>query len=97
MKTKIKLINKITRKKNPYKNKIIEESHRVADTAEKKKYPKGYKKLKKFDNKLGKHEFAGENTYSGKVEVSKKVPKKLRKEVEFHEKVELKNKLKRKK
>jgi hypothetical protein len=72
-----------------------EKAHIKADKAEKKKYPKGYEELKKLDNTLSKHELAGKNTKSGKIEVSKKVPSPLREEVRFHEKVE--NKILRKK
>ena len=90
-----KLVKKITRKKDPYDRKVIRESHVKADAAEKKRYPKGYKKLKKLDAKLGKHELAGEHYATGKVEISKKVPKKLRKEVAYHERVEYKQELKR--
>jgi hypothetical protein len=72
-----------------------EKAHRRADKAEKKAFPKGYQEMKKVDDKLGKHELAGKNSKTGKVEVSEKVPKKLRAEVAMHEKTE--NKILRKK
>lgn len=89
---KVKIVKKIIRPISPYKNKITLAAHKKANAAEKKKYPKGYEKFKKFDDKLGRHEFAGENFYSGKIEVSEKVPKSLIKEAIFHETVEQKQK-----
>ena len=97
-KIKVKLVNDITRKKDPYKNKVTLSAHKKADIAEKKKFPSGYKSLKKNDQKLKKHEFIGENSAKDNtIEISKKLPKKYRKEVIFHEKIELKNKRKTKK
>jgi hypothetical protein len=75
--------------------KAYEKSHKKADAAEKKKYPKGYEELKKIDRKLGKNELIGKNTKSGKIEVSKKAPRNLRPEIAMHERTE--NKLLRKK
>jgi len=43
---------------------------------------------KKSPKKAGNHELIGKNTKSGKIEVEKKVPKALREEVAFHEKIE---------
>jgi len=74
---------------HPSKRKY-ERAHEKADKAEKKAFPEGYEEMKKVDAKLGKHELAGKNTKTGKIEVSKKVPPKLRKEVALHEKVESK-------
>ena len=79
-----------THPKKPY-----EKAHKKANEVEKKTFPNGYAKMKTVDAKLGKHELAGKNLKSGKIEVSEKVPKSLRKEVAVHEKVE--NKLLRKK
>jgi hypothetical protein len=78
--------------------KIYQRAHEAANKAEKKKYPKGFQQLKKLDQELGhKHELAGKNTKTGKIEVSKKVPPKLRAEVKYHEKVESKELKKRRK
>ncbi len=65
-------------------------AHHEANKAEKEQYPKGYEKMKSVDAKLSKHELAGKNLKSGKIEVSAKVPKKLRAEVALHEEVESK-------
>lgn len=81
----------IKKKGFPLTDKKYKTSHEEADIAEKKKYPKGYKELKNIDEKISKNQLIGKNTKTGKIEVSKKVPKKLRNEVAFHEKVENKN------
>jgi len=88
---KYKLVNKIKDKGFPTSSKDYKSSHEEADKSEKKKYPSGYSKMKKVDNKLSKGELSGKNSKSGKIEVSKSVPKKLRPEVAYHEKVESKN------
>lgn len=73
-----------THPKKPYQR-----AHREADKKEKAKFgARDYDKLKRIDNKLPKHELAGKNTRSGKIEVSKKVAPKLRPEVAYHEMVE---------
>lgn len=90
-----KLVKKITRKHDPYKNKIVRESHRIADKLEKAKYPHGYNTLKRIGNNLGKHELLGEHTRTGAVEISAKVPKKLRREVAYHERIEYQQERKR--
>ena len=69
----------------PTHNPHYQFAHQKAEKLEKAKFPKGYEQLKKLDAKLPKHELIGKNLKSGKIEVSKKVPKKLRKEVAFHE------------
>jgi hypothetical protein len=79
----------------PTSSSRYKSAHEQADKAEKSAYPKGYQQLKKIDAKLPKHELAGKNTRSGKIEVSSKVPSKLRPEVAFHEKTE--NKILRRK
>ena len=88
------MANKIV-KKIPNENwtvsKQYKTAHEFADKEEKKKYGKDYKKLDKWIDKNTKpKEYVGMNFLSGKTEVEKKVPKKYRKEVEFHEKEELK-------
>lgn len=85
--TKIKYtsVDKILRKGYPTSAKVYKEAHAEADQAEKKKYPKGYAKMKTVDEKLKADELAGTHKRSGKVEVSKKVPGRLREEVAYHE------------
>src|SRR5271165_4429959 len=74
----------------PTHDKDYPTAHEAASKAEKKKFPKGYKKLKKLDESLPKHELAGKNLKSGKLEVSKRVPPNRRSEVAYHERVESK-------
>jgi hypothetical protein len=64
---------------------------------EKKKYPKGYQKLEKIDKSLPPDEILGHINKSGNITVSKKVPKNLRGEVCYHEKIERKRILGRRK
>ncbi len=90
------IMAKINEKGFPTKARGYANAHAAADRAEKKKFPKGYEQLKKMDISVGKkHELIGKNTKSGKIEVAKKVPKKFRPEVAYHEQVE--NKILRKK
>lgn len=63
-------------------------AHRIADKAEKAKYPQGYEQMKKVDARLPKGELAGKNLKNGKIEVSEKVPAKFRAEVALHERTE---------
>ena len=97
MPIKYKLEKKIVKKGFPTTAKGYQTSHEKADKVEKKADPKAYKAMKKVDNKLGKNELAGKNLKSGKILISKKVPKKDRENVYLHEKVENKNLLKKKK
>ena len=68
-----------------------------ADTAEKRRYPKGYAKLKKAEKTLGKHEVMGKLTGKGRrtVAVEKRFAPEA-KEIAYHDKVE-KKALRRKK
>jgi len=84
-------------KKFPLSSKRYSEANRIADEKEKKKYPKGYEKLKKLEKKIPKDEVLGHINKAGKVTVSKKVPKKLRSEVAEHDIMERKYLLKRRK
>ncbi len=89
------LLSKLLDKGFPTHSKDYKNAHRKANKAEEKKFgKKSFKALEKIDRKVGKHELVGKNLKSGKIEVSKKVPKKLRKEVAFHEETE--NKILRK-
>jgi len=90
MPKKYKLVDKIEKRGFPTSSPLYRKAHAAANKAEKKSYPKGFKKMEKVDNKLPKHQLAGTNKRSGKIEVSKKVPPKYRKEVALHEKVESK-------
>jgi hypothetical protein len=83
-----KTVSMIKRKGYPTNSPSYPEAHEEADNAEKKKYPKGYEKLKKQRIKPG--ELMGTHTCKGKVTVSKKVAKSLRSEVAYHERQELK-------
>lgn len=89
------LKDKIAHGGYPRSQKSYKSAHNEADKKEKAAYPKGYEKMKRIDAKLPEKQDSGTNTKSGKIEVSKKVPKNLRKEVAYHEKVE--NKILRKK
>ncbi len=83
------LVDNIRERGYPTNDKRYSSAHETADKAEKKRYPEGYEKLKKLDIRAGRqHELIGSNSKSGKIEVSKKVPTKLRAEVAFHEKTE---------
>lgn len=88
---KYKVVSKIERKGYPTASAKYKTAHEQADKKEKKKFPKGYKKMQKVDNKIPKKELAGTHTKSGKIKVSKKVPPAQRKEVAYHEFVEWKD------
>lgn len=91
-----KVASRLSDKSFPTHAKGYKEAHEKANKAEEKKFGKeNFKKLEKIDRRVSKHELVGKNLKSGKIEVSRKVPKDLRKEVAFHEKVE--NKILRKK
>lgn len=89
--TKYKVVDKLTKKGYPESDKHYQSAHKETDVKEKKKFPKGYAEMKKVDAKLPEPQLAGKNLKSGKIEVSKKVPVKYRKEVAFHEETEHKN------
>lgn len=83
------IVSRLREKGYPTSSKRYPSAHEEASKEEKERYPKGYAKLKKLDIQAGeKHELLGTNKKNGKIEVSKKVPKPLRSEVAFHEKVE---------
>jgi hypothetical protein len=90
------LANKLSDKGFPTHSKRYATAHKQADKLEKSKFGSTqYRELEKLDRKLSKHELAGKNTKSGKIEVSKKLPAKYDKEIAYHEKTE--NKILRKK
>lgn len=86
------LVKSLSGKGYPSSEKKYAYAHEQASKEEKKKFgTKSYNKLKTMDMKAGHaHKSIGSNTKSGKIEVSTTVPKKLRKEVAYHEKVESK-------
>ena len=91
-----KQVSKLTDSGFPTHSGQYREAHREANRAEKKKFgEKSFDALEKIAKKAGSHELIGKNTKSGKIEVEKKVPKALREEVAFHEKIE--NKILRRK
>lgn len=91
MRAKYKLVRKLTDSGFPTHSKFYKTAHTEAEKLEKAKFPSGYAKMKKIDEKVSKHELVGKNLKDGKIFVSKKVPKKFRAEVAFHEKTESKN------
>jgi len=92
---KYKVEPKLTKPGYPYKQRDYAKVNSEIDADEKKRSPKGYAKMKKVDASLPKGEFAATISKGGKVKVSAKVPKALRKEAAEHDRDELK-KMKRK-
>lgn len=89
---KYSLKDTLTDKGFPTNDPKYKTAHEEATKSEKKKFPrKDYDRLKKMDESIPNRELIGKNTRSGKIEVSKKVDPKLRKEVAFHEQAESKN------
>jgi hypothetical protein len=75
----------------PTHSRSYQRAHTKANIAEKATFgDSGFNAMKKVDAGLKKHELAGKNTKTGKIEVSAKVPKKYRAEVALHEEVESK-------
>jgi hypothetical protein len=87
---KPKIMDKLSDHGYPTHSKYYQNAHKAADIAEKKKFPRGYEKLKKIEHKLNKHELMGKNTKEGKIEVEKRF-KKYKSEIAFHEEQEHKN------
>ena len=83
-----KVVKELKSKGFPTSSKRYPYAHEEADKSEKNKYGKSYESMKKVDSKLKKGELAGKNYKDGKIAVSKKVPKKYRDEVAFHERKE---------
>lgn len=85
---KIILKNKLTDKNSLVQKKGYSKANSMADEIEKKKYPKGYEKLKKEERSLSRHEVMGK--VKGKnIEVEKKF-KKNKKEIALHDEIEKK-------
>jgi len=75
----------------PTHSRSYDRAHRKANRVEKEVFGHtNFDAMKKVDAGLKKHELAGKNTKTGKIEVSKKVPKKYRDEVALHKYVESK-------
>lgn len=87
---KVKIVKKIAAKGCPTSSSRYREAHSEADAAEKRTYPKAYKDMKKVDKKLGKNELAATHDRKGNIKIESKIPKKDRKDVILHERVELK-------
>jgi len=84
-----KVVSHLSDKGFPTKLKEYHYAHEKANKAEEKKFgKKSFNELEKFVRGANKDELIGKNSKTGKIEVEKKVPKKLRKEVAYHEKVE---------
>lgn len=84
-----KLVPKIKRKGYPTSSKKYKQAHKLADKAELKKYgKKKWDAVERIAERLPAGELAGKHTKRGKIIVSKKVPKKYRGQVAYHEQVE---------
>lgn len=86
---KYTLKKKILNKGFPTHDPEYKTAHEEASKKEKANFPKkDYKQLEHLDESIPYGELIGKNTRRKKIYVSKKVPKKLRPEVAFHEKAE---------
>jgi hypothetical protein len=88
--TKSVIVNKLSDHGYPTHDRNYRTAHTEADKKEKKRYPKGYERLKHKESSLDKHELMGKNKRSGKVEVESKF-KRYRDEIAYHEKEEHEN------
>lgn len=96
MMRKTKLVKNLTDKHSIVNSKYYPTANEEANKAEKKKYPKGYEKLKISERKLKPHEVMAKNTPK-KVDINKRF-KANTKELMYHEQVEKRvyNRLKKK-
>jgi len=85
---KYTLKDKLTDKGYPVHTKEYQAAHRKANRAEKRASPADYKDVNALETHLPNGELLGKNLRNGKIEVSKKVPAKLRQNVATHEKSE---------
>jgi hypothetical protein len=99
-----KLVNRIkstgwpVRTKSGKIRKGWKRSHMSANAAEKKKFgDKAFAAVQRVAKRLPKDELLGSHTKAGKIKVSKVVPKHLRSQIAFHERVEHRLMTKRKK
>lgn len=87
--TSYHLVDKISAKGYPVDSGRYKTAHEEATKKERNLFPKkNYEELKHMDKTIAKGELIGKNDKAGRVSVSKRVPKKLRAEVAFHERVE---------
>jgi hypothetical protein len=93
---KVKVVKSLKAKGYPTSSKRYIAAHIKADKDEKRKFPKGYEKLKRAEMSMGKRELMGKHTKSGKVEVERKFAKRYGKEIAYHERQETKYMNKRK-
>lgn len=81
--------SKISDKGYPTSSPKYQSAHQEATKKEKERFPrKDFKKLEHMDRTVPKGELLGKNSKDGQITVSKRVPKALRKEVAYHEKME---------
>lgn len=86
---KVKVVKKLKAKGFPTANKHYEYAHEKASKAEKNKFgKKQYDKTIKLEHTINKNELLGKNDEKGNIKIEKKVPKKLRGEIAYHEKKE---------
>ena len=88
---KTKLVKRLSDKDSLIGKRGYSKANSEADTAEKRRYPKGYAKLKTEEKALGKHEVMGKLTGKGRrtVAVERKFAPEA-KEIAFHDAVERK-------
>ena len=81
------LVPLITTKGYPTTSKKYPNAHRKANEAEKKRF--GVRRFKALTKIIQKRtpigELAGSHTKTGKIRISKKIPKEYRAEIKFHE------------
>lgn len=87
---KIRVLNKIISHGYPVSSPRYRKSHAEADNAEKRHYPRAYRDLKKYSKKLGKNELLATHDKKGNILISKKVPRRDRRDIILHEDVERK-------
>ena len=94
---KTKIVKKLSDKDSLIGKPGYSKANSEADVAEKRRYPKGYAKLKKAEKSMGKHEVMGKLTGKGRdtVAVEKRFTPEA-KEIAYHDAVERKVLKKRK-
>lgn len=86
-----KLVAELSDTGFPTHSKRYPKAHERASKAERQAYgKKQFEELGNVDRGMKKHQLAGKNLKSGKLEVSKQIPSKMRPEVAYHESVESK-------
>lgn len=83
------LVDLIKRSGYPTTSKAYRKAHKEANRQEKQRFGVGaFKAINRIALKLPKGELLGSHTNGGKIKVSSKVPRKYRKEIEYHERIE---------